>query len=166
MYRIGNGFDAHKFVRDKKLILGGVEIEYDYGLSGHSDADVLSHAICDAILGAANADDLGRHFPDNDDRYRNISSLVLLRHCQEILNNSGYEIVNIDSTVVCEKPRLSDYIEKIKNSLSDALCLSAEQVSIKATTTDKMGFTGRKEGIAAQAVVLIKKMDEKSIKKE
>ena len=165
MYRIGNGFDAHKFVSDKKLILGGVEIEYIYGLSGHSDSDVLSHAICDAMLGAANSGDIGMHFPDNDDRYRNISSLVLLKRCLDILNNSGYKIVNIDSTVICEKPRLSEHIQKIKNSLSDALGLSAGQVSIKATTTDKMGFTGRKEGIAAQAVVLIK-MDEKSIKKE
>lgn len=166
MYRIGNGFDAHRFVRDKKLILGGIEVEYDYGLSGHSDADVLSHAICDAMLGALNSGDLGRHFPDTDNKYKDISSMVLLREVLEILTKSRYEIVNLDSTVICEEPKLSPYINKIQNSISEALNISSQQVSVKATTTDSMGFTGRKEGIAAQAVVLIKKMDEKSIKKE
>jgi len=166
MYRIGNGFDAHKFVRDKKLILGGIEIDHDYGLSGHSDADVLSHAICDAMLGAANAGDLGKHFPDTDNSYKNISSLILLKIASEILTKSQYEIVNVDSTVICEKPKLSEYISKIQDSISETLNISSKQVSVKATTTDQMGFAGREEGIAAQAVVLIKKMDEKSIKKE
>jgi len=166
MYRIGNGFDAHKFVRNKKLILGGIEIDHDHGLSGHSDADVLSHAICDALLGAVNAGDLGKHFPDTDIRYKNISSLILLKKASEILTKSQYEIVNIDSTVICEKPKLSEYIYKIHDSISKTLNISSQQVSVKATTTDQMGFAGREEGIAAQAVVLIKKMDEKNIKKD
>ena len=166
MYRIGNGFDAHVFAKDKKLVLGGIEIDYEYGLSGHSDADVLSHAICDALLGAVNVGDLGKHFPDSDIKYKNISSLELLKKASEILSQSLYEIVNIDSTVICEKPKLSKYVNEIQDSISVTLNISSQQISVKATTTDKLGFTGREEGIAAQAVVLIKKMDEKSIKKE
>lgn len=166
MYRIGIGFDAHKFVENKKLILGGTEINYKYGLSGHSDADVLSHAICDALLGSINCGDLGKHFPDTDNKYKDISSLILLKKASELLIDHGYEIVNIDSSVICEEPRLSKYIDDMKNSISRTLGISDGKVSIKATTTDKMGFTGRKEGIAVQSVVLVKKLDEKIRRKE
>lgn len=156
MYRIGLGFDAHKFSEKRKLILGGVEIPHTQGLSGHSDADVLSHAICDAILGSVGENDIGVHFPDSDPLYKNISSLKLLNEVSLLLNSKGYEIVNIDTVVICERPKLSSYFAEIKKSLSKTLKILSDQINIKATTTEKMGFTGREEGISAKAAVLVK----------
>lgn len=156
MYKIGYGFDAHRFSENRKLIIGGVEIPFELGLSGHSDADVLSHAICDALLGAMGEGDIGSYFPDSDPKYKGISSLVFLEETVSLLKEKGYEIENLDSVIVCEKPKIAPHIEQIKNVLSDVLQISPELVGIKATTTDRMGFTGRGEGIAAHAVVLIK----------
>ncbi len=156
MYKIGYGFDAHRFSEDQKLIVGGVEIPFELGLAGHSDADVLTHAICDALLGAMGEGDIGSHFPDSDPKYKSISSLVFLEETLSLLKNRGYEIENLDSVIVCEKPKIAPHIEQIKNVLSDVLQISPGLIGIKATTTDQMGFTGRGEGIAAHAVALIK----------
>lgn len=156
MFRVGFGFDAHKFSADKKLILGGVEIPYDLGLTGHSDADVLTHAICDALLGAMGDGDIGTHFPDSDPKYKGISSLVFLSDILKLLKERGYGIQNIDSVIVCEKPRIVPHVPAIKKKLSRITGLSERALGIKATTTDSMGFTGRGEGIAAYAVALIK----------
>ncbi len=153
--RVGFGYDAHRFVEGRELVLGGVEIPHPRGLGGHSDADVLSHAIGDALLGAAGAGDLGRHFPDTDPAWRGISSLVLLERIREILRQRGYEPVNVDATVVAEKPRLAPHIPEMVKRLAEVLRLPAECVSVKATTTEQMGFAGRREGIAAYAVVLV-----------
>jgi len=159
MYKIGYGFDAHRFSKDTKLIIGGVEIPFEYGLKGHSDADVLSHAICDALLGALGEGDIGSHFPDSDPKYKSISSLVFLEETMTLLNERGFEIENLDSVIVCEKPKLAPHIKQIKETLSEVLGISTKSLGIKATTTDQMGFTGRGEGIASQAVVLIKTKD-------
>lgn len=156
MYRIGIGFDAHRFAKDRMLVIGGVQIESSMGLEGHSDADVLCHAICDAALGAAGEGDIGVHFPDNDPSYRDISSTLLLSRVNTLLKKKGFVIVNIDSVVICEKPKISPYFEKIRKNLSGLLDLDPDTVNIKATTTEKMGFTGREEGICAKAVVLVK----------
>lgn len=156
MYRIGIGFDAHRFAKDRMLVIGGVQIESSMGLEGHSDADVLCHAICDAALGAAGEGDIGVHFPDTDPSYRDISSTLLLSRVNTLLKKKGFVIVNIDSVVICEKPKISPYFEKIRNNLSGLLDLDPDTVNIKATTTEKMGFTGREEGICAKAVVLVK----------
>lgn len=156
MFRVGFGFDAHKFSADKKLILGGVEIPFDLGLTGHSDADVLTHAICDALLGAMGEGDIGTQFPDSDPKYKGISSLVFLSDILELLKERGYGIQNIDSVIVCEKPRIVPHVPAIKKKLSRITGLSERALGIKATTTDSMGFTGRGEGIAAYAVALIK----------
>lgn len=156
MFRVGIGFDAHRFTSKKKLILGGVEIEGSRGLEGHSDADVLSHSICDAILGAISEGDIGMHFPDTDPGYKDISSIKLLTQVNEILKNKGFKIVNIDTVVVCEKPKISPYFSEIREILSKTLKTNPEVINIKATTTEKMGFTGREEGISAKAVVLVK----------
>jgi 2-C-methyl-D-erythritol 2,4-cyclodiphosphate synthase len=158
VYRIGIGFDAHRFSRGRKLVLGGVEIPFEFGLEGHSDADVLTHAITDAILGAVGERDIGSHFPGSDPRYKNISSLVLFKEVLALSNSKGFRIENIDSVVVCEKPRLGVYISQIKEKLASVAQISEECLGIKATTTDSMGFTGRGEGIAAYAVVLMKKV--------
>ncbi len=160
MYRIGNGFDAHRFAQGRKLILAGEQIPYEFGLSGYSDADVLTHCICDALLGAAGCGDLGNHFPSSDPRFKDISSLQLLKQSYEQVKSRGYVIENIDTTIICEKPRLSKYIEKMAKNISESIGISDKLISIKATTTDGMGFTGRGEGIAAYATVLIKKVDE------
>ncbi len=159
MYRIGNGFDAHKFAKDRTLIIGGVEIPYKFGLSGHSDADVLCHSICDAILGAANCGDLGTHFPSTEPKFEDISSLVLLKQSYDIVKSSGFAIENIDTTIICEKPRLSSFISKMSDKISESLGIAHSLISIKATTTDGLGFTGRAEGIAAYATALLKKVD-------
>ncbi len=159
MYKIGYGFDAHRFSKDTKLIIGGVEIPFEYGLKGHSDADVLSHAICDALLGALGEGDIGSHFPDSDPKYKSISSLVFLEETMTLLNERGFEIENMDSVIVCEKPKIAPHIEHIKETLSQVLGISAKSLGIKATTTDQMGFTGRGEGIAVHAVALIKTKD-------
>jgi 2-C-methyl-D-erythritol 2,4-cyclodiphosphate synthase len=158
MYRVGIGFDAHRFSKERKLILGGVEIPFELGLKGHSDADVLTHAICDAILGAIGERDIGSHFPDSDPRYKGVSSLILLNQVIALSNSRGFKIENIDSILVCERPRLSQYISQMKERLSSVTQVSEDSLCIKATTTDTMGFTGRGEGIAAYAVVLVKRV--------
>jgi len=155
--RVGFGYDVHRLVEGRKLILGGVEIEFERGLSGHSDADVLSHAIGDALLGAANLGDLGRHFPDSDERYKGISSLRLLEEIRSKLMDKGFGIINIDATIVAEVPKLAPYIEKIRKRLSDTLKIPLEDLSVKATTTEGLGFAGRGEGIACYAVVSLEK---------
>ncbi|KUO68095.1 MAG: 2-C-methyl-D-erythritol 2,4-cyclodiphosphate synthase [Clostridia bacterium BRH_c25] len=151
-FRIGNGYDVHKLVEGRKLILGGVEIPCGKGLLGHSDADVLVHSIMDALLGACGESDIGRHFPDNDASYKGISSLVLLGRVREILRLKGYDIGNIDSIIVAEKPKLSPYIDEMKDKISDILQLDKDCIGIKATTTEGLGFVGKGEGIAAYAV--------------
>ena len=158
MFRIGIGYDVHKFSKGRKLILGGVEIPFELGLRGYSDADVLTHSICDAILGALGEPDIGSKFPDNDPRYRNISSLILLRETVVLSKSKGFLIENVDSVVVCEKPKIGQYVSQIRGSLSSVLGISEDCIGVKATTTDGIGFTGRGEGIAAHAVVLIKKI--------
>ena len=155
--RVGIGYDVHRLVEGRKLILGGVKIEFERGLSGHSDADVLSHAIGDALLGAASLGDLGRHFPDSDERYKGISSLRLLEEIRSKLTDKGFGIINIDATVVAEVPRLAPYIEKMRKRLSDTLKIPLEDLSVKATTTEGLGFTGRGEGVACYAIVSLEK---------
>lgn len=155
--RVGIGYDVHRLVEGKKLILGGVEIEFERGLSGHSDADVLSHAIGDALLGAANLGDLGRHFPDSDERYKGISSLRLLEEIRSKLTDKGFGIINIDATIVAQVPKLAPYIEKMRKMLSEALKIPLEDLSVKATTTEGLGFTGRGEGMACYAIVSLEK---------
>ncbi|MDQ6962455.1 MAG: 2-C-methyl-D-erythritol 2,4-cyclodiphosphate synthase [Mariprofundaceae bacterium] len=153
--RIGQGFDVHAFAKDRALILGGVRIDYHLGLAGHSDADVLVHAICDALLGALALGDIGQHFPDTDVRYKGADSMQLLAHVMGLLSARGYRIQNLDATVIAQAPRLAPYREQIAQNIATCLDVELDQVSIKATTTEKLGFTGRKEGIAAQAVVLL-----------
>ena len=153
--RIGIGYDVHQLVPDRKLWLGGVEIPHTLGLLGHSDADVLIHAICDAILGAAALGDIGKHFPDNDPNYKNIDSKILLKKCGELIAEKGYRIGNIDSIVVAQKPKIGPYIPVMRQTLAEVLGIDADQVSVKATTTEHLGFEGREEGISAQAVVLL-----------
>jgi 2-C-methyl-D-erythritol 2,4-cyclodiphosphate synthase len=155
--RVGIGYDVHRLVEGRKLILGGVEIEFERGLSGHSDADVLSHAIGDALLGAANLGDLGRHFPDSDERYKGISSLRLLEEIRSKLTDRGFGIINVDATIVAQAPKLAPHIEKMRKMLSDTLKLSLEDLSVKATTTEGLGFTGRGEGMACYAIVSLEK---------
>jgi 2-C-methyl-D-erythritol 2,4-cyclodiphosphate synthase len=154
--RIGFGYDVHAFAEGRELWLGGVRVEYEYGLSGHSDADVLIHAICDALLGAANLRDIGFHFPDSSDKYKNIDSKLLLRETMLLLRNEGFELGNIDATIVAEKPKLAPYIPAMQQILAEVMKTPVKDISIKATTTEKLGFTGRKEGIAAYAVVLVR----------
>ena len=158
MIRVGIGYDVHKFSKGRKLILGGVEIPFELGLQGYSDADVLTHSICDAILGALGEPDIGSKFPDNDPRYRNISSAILLRETVELSKSKGFLIENVDCVVVCEKPKIRKYVSQIRGNLSSILEISEDCMGVKATTTDGIGFTGRVEGIAAHAVVLIKKI--------
>ncbi len=155
MNRVGHGFDVHPFMDDRPLILGGVVIPHPRGLGGHSDADVLIHAICDACLGAAGRGDIGRHFPDSDPHYRGIDSRILLRRVREILTESGWQVVNLDSTLVAQTPKLAPYLEAMRRHLAEDLCVAVDKINIKATTTEYLGFTGREEGIAAHAVVLI-----------
>ncbi len=153
--RIGMGYDVHKLVKDRKLILGGVEIPHDLGLLGHSDADVLIHAVMDALLGAAGLGDIGKHFPDTDEQYRGISSMVLLERVGIMLTEKGYLIDNIDATIIAQQPKLRPYIEQMEENLARALQIAPDQVNIKATTEEGLGFTGRQEGIAAQASCLL-----------
>lgn len=154
-YRIGHGYDVHRLTEGRKLILGGVEIEHTLGLLGHSDADVLIHAIMDAILGALGEGDIGRHFPDSDEKYKGISSMLLLSYVAEILKKKGGSIVNIDSTLILQKPKISPYINNMKENIARALCVDAERINVKATTEEHLGFTGREEGVSAHAVALI-----------
>jgi 2-C-methyl-D-erythritol 2,4-cyclodiphosphate synthase len=153
--RVGFGYDAHRLESGRPLILGGVEIPHQAGLSGHSDADVLTHALGDALLGAVAAGDLGRHFPDSDPAYRGISSLILLERIVTVVQSRGYRPLNVDVTVVAEAPRLAPYVPQMIDKLAPILGLAPDAVSIKATSTEKMGFAGREEGIAAYAVVLV-----------
>ena len=152
--RIGQGYDVHRLVEDRKLILGGVEIPHDKGLLGHSDADVLLHAICDALLGAAALGDIGKHFPDTDPAYKGISSLLLLEKVGSLLAED-YRISNVDATVIAQKPKIAPYIPAMREQIASALGLEVGRVSVKATTEEKLGFTGREEGISASAIVLI-----------
>lgn len=154
-FRVGHGYDVHKLVEDRKLIIGGVEIPHSKGLLGHSDADVLAHAICDALLGAAALGDIGKHFPDNDDRYKDVDSLVLLEKVCELIRNKGYEISNVDSTILAQAPKLRPYIDEMRSKLAKAMKLDIDELSVKATTEERLGFTGGEEGIAAHAVVLL-----------
>lgn len=156
MYRTGTGFDVHRLTEGRKLIIGGVEIPFEKGLDGHSDADVLIHAIIDAITGALALGDIGSHFPDNDQRYKDIDSRILLRRVSEVIKNKGYEIVNIDSTVVAQRPRLNPHIMQMRENISADLLTDLSAVSVKATTSEKIGFVGREEGMSAMAVVLLK----------
>ena len=156
--RVGNGYDVHRLVTGRKLILGGVEIEYEKGLDGHSDADVLTHAIMDALLGAATLGDIGQHFPPSDGKYKNANSIELLKEVISLLKTVGYtNILNIDSTIIAEKQKMAPYINEMRKNIADAIGIEINLINIKATTTEKLGFTGREEGIAALAVCLISK---------
>ena len=155
--RVGFGYDVHALVPERDLWLGGVKIEHTMGLQGHSDADVLIHAICDALLGAANMRDIGYHFPDTAGEDKDIDSKILLFDTMELLRDAGYTLGNIDATVAAERPKLNPHIPEMKRVMADVLQVDVEDISIKATTTEKLGFTGRQEGIAAYATVLIQK---------
>ena len=150
--RVGMGYDVHKLVEERELILGGVNIPHTLGLLGHSDADVLLHAIMDALLGAAALGDIGKHFPDTDEKYKGISSLKLLEHVGKLIEQEGYVIENIDATVIAQKPKLRPYIEEMEENIAKTLHIEKEQINVKATTEERLGFTGREEGIAAQAI--------------
>ena len=153
--RVGHGFDVHAFATDRKLIIGGVEISYNLGLAGHSDADVLLHAICDALLGAAGLGDIGRHFPDTDMAFAGIDSRILLRRVAEQLQQRGWRVGNVDATIIAQAPKMAPHIARMTAHIADDLGVALDRVNVKATTTEKLGFTGRGEGIAAEAVCLI-----------
>jgi len=155
MYRIGNGYDVHRLIKGCKLILGGVDIPHGLGLDGHSDADVLCHALCDSLLGASGAGDLGKYFPDTDNKWKGISSLVLLEKSGELVAERGFQISNIDTTIVAQQPKIGPHIESMTTNISETLKIDPTQINIKATTTERLGFTGREEGIAAYAVALL-----------
>ena len=152
--RIGHGYDVHKLVEERALIMGGVQIPYEKGLLGHSDADVLLHAIADALLGALALGDIGKHFPDNDPQYKGISSLILLKKTAELVRSRGYTVGNVDATVLAQRPKLAPYVPSMRENIAAALGVDAERVSVKATTEEGLGFTGSGDGIAAHAVVL------------
>ena len=154
--RIGMGYDVHKLTENRKLILGGVDIPYEKGLLGHSDADVLIHAIMDAILGAAALGDIGKHFPDTDPAYEGISSIKLMEHVAGLLRENGFEIGNIDATVIAQKPKLAAYIPQMRQNMADVLDIEVSQINVKATTEEGLGFTGAGQGIASQAICLLK----------
>ena len=161
--RIGMGYDVHKLVEDRKLILGGIEIPHTLGLLGHSDADVLLHAIMDALLGAAALGDIGKHFPDTDPQYKGISSLKLLEHVGKLLEEKGYVIDNIDATIIAQKPKLRPYIEEMEQNIARTLGISKDQISVKATTEEGLGFTGTEQGIASQAICMLSGLYEASV---
>lgn len=161
--RVGIGYDVHRLAENRKLILGGVEIPYTMGLDGHSDADVLIHAVMDALLGAAALGDIGKHFPDTDMAYKGISSMKLLAHVGELLEQQGYVIENIDATVIAQEPKLRPYIDKMENNIAKVLNVAENQINIKATTEERLGFTGRQEGISSQAVCSISGLYEASV---
>lgn len=158
-FRTGFGFDVHAFAEGRKLIIGGVEIPFDKGLEGHSDADVLLHAICDAMLGALALGDIGIHFPNTDERWKDADSALLLKHVNELINSKGYELGNLDCVLAMEKPKISPYVDEIRKCISVILSADADQISIKATTTEKLGFVGRTEGVVSFATVLLTKKD-------
>jgi 2-C-methyl-D-erythritol 2,4-cyclodiphosphate synthase len=153
--RIGHGYDVHRLVEGRRLVLGGVDIPHTEGLLGHSDADVLVHAIMDSIIGALGLGDIGRHFPDSSYEYKDISSLVLLGKTYEIMKKKGARIVNIDATLVMQRPKVASYIDKMRQNISEILSCSLDRVNVKATTEEKLGFTGREEGVSAHSVVLL-----------
>lgn len=155
MIRIGQGYDVHQLVEGRPLIIGGIEIPHEKGLLGHSDADVLLHTVADAILGAIAEGDIGKHFPDTDPAYKGADSAKLLSHVWEIVKRKGYELGNIDCTIIAQRPKMAPYIPEMRQRISDLLEANLDQVNVKATTTEKLGFCGREEGIAAQAVVLL-----------
>ena len=155
MYRTGIGFDVHTLAEDRLLIIGGVQIPHPKGLLGHSDADVLTHAVMDAVLGALALGDIGQHFPDTDAEFKDANSMELLRHAQCLVEEKGYVCTNLDSIIMAEKPKMAPYLMEMKTNLASALKIKMEQVSIKATTTERLGVIGREEGIAAQAIVLL-----------
>ena len=157
-FRIGQGYDVHRLAEGRALILGGVAIPYQQGLDGHSDADVLTHAIMDALLGAAGLGDIGKRFPDSEERYRGISSLLLLKEVGKCLRENGWQVVNLDSTIVAQAPKLSPYREAMRRNLAGALGIDEASVSVKATTEERLGFTGDGSGMAAQAIALIEKV--------
>lgn len=154
MFRVGNGYDVHRLAEGRRLIVGGVDIPYSKGLLGHSDADVLVHAIMDAILGAAAKGDIGKHFPDTDNKFKDISSIELLKRVKSIVEDE-YSISNIDATVIAQRPKMSPYIDEMKKNIADALDIDIKQINIKATTEEGLGFTGDEKGISAQAICLI-----------
>ena len=158
MMRIGNGYDVHALCEDRKLIMGGVEIPYEKGLLGHSDADVLVHAVMDAMLGGLALGDIGKHFPDNDPAYKGISSIKLLKNVNELVKAKGYKIGNVDSIIVAQTPKMAPYIEKMRENIALALECDISRISVKATTTEKLGFEGRGEGISSYAVVILEEI--------
>lgn len=153
--RIGHGFDVHAFAEERRLIIGGVDIPHERGLLGHSDADVLIHAVCDALLGAAGLGDIGKHFPDSDPRYKGIDSRKLLRHVAALLDERGWKVGNVDTTIIAQAPKMAPHIPAMRTNLAQDLGMDVASMNVKATTTEKLGFTGREEGIAAEAVCLI-----------
>lgn len=153
--RIGMGYDVHRLVPERKLILGGVTIDHDLGLLGHSDADVLLHAIMDSLLGAAALGDIGKHFPDTDEKYKGISSLELLKHVANLISKNGYSIENIDATIIAQKPKMAPYILKMRENIALTLNISIDQINVKATTEEGLGFTGEEKGISAQSICLL-----------
>ncbi len=157
MFRIGHGYDVHRLVPDRKLILGGVEVPYERGLLGHSDADVLTHAVMDALLGAAALGDIGRHFPDTDPAYKGADSLKLLDYVVDLVRQRGWQVGNVDATVIAQRPKLAGYIPRMRTLLAEHMKVSEDRVNVKATTEEKLGFTGAGEGIAVHAVVLLEK---------
>lgn len=156
--RIGHGYDVHKLVEGRKLILGGIEVPHTLGLLGHSDADVLTHAIMDSILGAAALGDIGQHFPDHDDRYLGADSTELLRHVMELIREKGYRIGNLDATIIAQKPKLMCYLPQMRKKLAEVMEISEDRLNLKATTEEHLGFTGRQEGISAHCVCLLEEM--------
>lgn len=161
MFRIGQGYDVHPFASERRLVVGGVDIPFEYGLLGHSDADVLLHAIIDALLGAAGKGDIGHHFSDTDDQFKNADSRELLRRVWHLLSKEGYKIGNIDATIVAEEPKMAPYLEKMKENIAYDCQTSSQRVNVKATTSEKMGFVGRKEGMAAMAVCVLEKLEKR-----
>ena len=157
IFRVGTGYDVHRLQEGLELWIGGVKIEHTHGLLGHSDADVLLHVICDALLGAAALGDIGKHFPDTDPRFKGIASIKLLKHVSELLKERGYTVGNIDSTIVAQRPKMAPHIPQMRQNIADALGINIDCISVKATTTERLGFEGREEGISAQAVALIVK---------
>jgi 2-C-methyl-D-erythritol 2,4-cyclodiphosphate synthase len=157
MFRIGQGFDVHQLTEGRPLIIGGITIPYEKGLLGHSDADVLLHTVADACLGAIGEGDIGRHFPDTDPNFKDADSAKLMEHVWQLVKDRGYELVNADCTIIAQQPKMAPHIQQMKERIAELLNASPEQINVKATTTEKLGFTGRGEGIASQAVVLLKK---------
>jgi len=157
-YKIGSGYDVHRLVSNRNLIIGGVNIKFDRGLEGHSDADVLVHSVCDAILGAAGLGDIGEHFPDTDLEFKGISSMILLEKCGALMKKLGYEVSNMDCIVFAQVPKITPYKKAMEDNIAKVLNLSSNLVNIKATTTEKLGFIGKEEGIAAQCTLLLKKI--------